>query len=554
MNDQPPVASPEVSQSSGFSMVWLIPIVTLAVGGWLIVKTLTEQGPTATVSFRTAAGIEVGKTRVKYKSVDIGMVEDVQFADDFGNIIANLRLNKGLDDFLRRNTRFWVVRPQLSVRGASGLETLLSGAYIEIDPGPGSRQRHFVGLERQPLISAEDEGSRITLISDALGSVDTGSPIYYQGLLAGEVLGYDLASDAQSVYVHAFVRDPYNQLIRGNTRFWNVSGLDISLGADGLEVRTASVQSLLFGGIAFETPNTTEPVPENISDLVFTLYPDFQAIAEGAYARRLRYVLYFDSSVRGLNAGAPVELKGIRVGSVHDVRLEFNADDTSFLIPVIIELEPDRIVGQQNLEQAPENILSTLVERGLRARLQTGSLLTGQLFVELNMYDEAPLDLRGDGKQPYPELPTIAGSFEAITATVDRFIAQLDSIDLEAMAENLNGILAGANSLINTDIGGDVATDLQASIRSLRNVLKDLDAGNLDQTLSAANTALVQLDEALKLTSDVLTPSSPLQYNLTQLTAELEETARSIRNLMDLLQRQPSSLLFGKDNDSESDP
>lgn len=535
-------------------MVWLIPIVTLAVGGWLIVKTLTEQGPTATVSFRTAAGIEVGKTRVKYKSVDIGMVEDVQFADDFGNIIANLRLNKGLDDFLRRNTRFWVVRPQLSVRGASGLETLLSGAYIEIDPGPGSRQRHFVGLERQPLISAEDEGSRITLISDALGSVDTGSPIYYQGLLAGEVLGYDLASDAQSVYVHAFVRDPYNQLIRGNTRFWNVSGLDISLGADGLEVRTASVQSLLFGGIAFETPNTTEPVPENISDLVFTLYPDFQAIAEGAYARRLRYVLYFDSSVRGLNAGAPVELKGIRVGSVHDVRLEFNADDTSFLIPVIIELEPDRIVGQQNLEQAPENILSTLVERGLRARLQTGSLLTGQLFVELNMYDEAPLDLRGDGKQPYPELPTIAGSFEAITATVDRFIAQLDSVDLEAMAENLNGILAGANSLINTDIGGDVATDLQASIRSLRNVLKDLDAGNLDQTLSAANTALVQLDEALKLTSDVLTPSSPLQYNLTQLTAELEETARSIRNLMDLLQRQPSSLLFGKDNDSESDP
>ncbi|MEM7706717.1 MAG: MlaD family protein [Pseudomonadota bacterium] len=554
MNDQPPVASPEVSQSSGFSMVWLMPIVTLAVGGWLIVKTLTEQGPTATVSFRTAAGIEVGKTRVKYKSVDIGMVENVQFADDFGNIIANLRLNKGLDDFLRRNTRFWVVRPQLSVRGASGLETLLSGAYIEIDPGPGSRQRHFVGLERQPLISAEDEGSRITLISDALGSVDTGSPIYYQGLLAGEVLGYDLASDAQSVYVHAFVRDPYNQLIRGNTRFWNVSGLDISLGADGLEVRTASVQSLLFGGIAFETPNTTEPVPENISDLVFTLYPDFQAIAEGAYARRLRYVLYFDSSVRGLNAGAPVELKGIRVGSVHDVRLEFNADDTSFLIPVIIELEPDRIVGQQNLEQAPENILSTLVERGLRARLQTGSLLTGQLFVELNMYDEAPLDLRGDGKQPYPELPTIAGSFEAITATVDRFISQLDSIDLEAMAENLNGVLAGANSLINTDISGDVATDLQASIRSLRNVLKDLDAGNLDQTLSAANTALVQLDEALELTSDVLTPSSPLQYNLTQLTAELEETARSIRNLMDLLQRQPSSLLFGKDNDSESDP
>ncbi len=554
MNDRPPVSSPEVSQQSRLSIVWLIPLVTLLVGGWLVVKTLSEQGPTATISFRTAAGIEVGKTRVKYKRVDIGTVEDVQFADDFASVIVNLRFNSGMDDFLRRNTRFWVVRPQLSVRGASGLETLLSGAYIEIDPGPGSRQRHFVGLERQPLISAEDEGSRITLIAEALGSVDTGSPIYYQGLLAGEVLGYDLASDAQSVFVYAFVRDPYNQLIRGNSRFWNVSGLDISLGADGLEVRTASVQSLLFGGIAFETPNTTEPVPQDISDLIFTLHPDFESIAEKAYARRLRYVLYFDSSVRGLNAGAPVELKGIRVGNVRDIRLEFDSNDTTFRIPVIIELEPDRIVGQQNLEQAPEVILSTLVKRGLRARLQTGSLLTGQLFVELNMYDDAPLELRGDGKQLYPELPTIAGSFEVITATVDRFLAQLDSLDLEAMADNLNGVLAGANSLINTGGGATVATDLQASIRSLRNVLQDLDEGKLDQTLKAANTTLGKLDQALDLTSNVLTPSSPLQYNLTQLTAELEETARSIRNLVELLQRQPNSLLFGKDNDSEPEP
>lgn len=555
MNERPPIGSPEVSEKSGISMVWLIPLVTLVVGGWLIIKTLSEQGPTATISFRTAAGIEAGKTRVKYKRVDIGLVEDVQFATDFASVIVNVRLNKGMDDFLRRNTRFWVVRPQFSVRGASGLDTLLSGAYIEIDPGPGSRQRHFVGLERQPLISADDAGSRITLMAEDLGSVDAGSPIYYQGLLAGEVLGYNLASDAQSVYVHAFIRDPYNQLIRGNTRFWNVSGLDISLGADGLEVRTSSVQSLLFGGIAFETPNTTEPVPENISDLVFTLHRDYQTIAEQAYARRLRYVLYFDSSVRGLSAGAPVELKGIRVGSVHDIRLEFDTEDKAFRIPVIIELEPDRIVGQQtSTEQAPETILTTLVDRGLRARLQTGSLLTGQLFVELNMYEDAPLELRGDGNQPYPELPTIAGSFEAITATVDRFIAQLDAIDLEELAGNLNGILAGANSLINTGEGAAVATDLQASIRSLRNVLRDLDEGNLDQTINAANTALGKLDQALDLTSEVLTPSSPLQYNLTQLTAELEETARSIRNLVDLLQRQPNSLLFGKDNDPEPEP
>ncbi|MEM9304022.1 MAG: MlaD family protein [Pseudomonadota bacterium] len=552
---EPQLHSAKVSQKSGVSIVWLIPVLTLVIGGWLVFKTLSEQGQVATISFRTAAGIEIGKTTVKYKSVEIGLVEDVQFADDFANVIVTTRFNKGMDDFLRRNTRFWVVKPQLSVRGASGLETLLSGAYIEIDPGPGAEQRHFVGLETQPLITADDAGSRITLIAEGLGSVDAGSPIYYQGLLAGEVLGYELATDAQSVFIHAFVRDPYNRLIRGNTHFWNVSGLDFSLGADGLEVRTASVQSLLFGGIAFETPDTLEPTPANVSDLVFTLYPDQQSIADGAYARRLRFVLYFDSSVRGLSPGAPVEFKGIRVGAVEEINLAFNPEDTTFSIPVVIELEPDRITGRNvDTPLSPDEILGTLIDRGLRARLQTGSLLTGALFVELNMYPDAPLVYRAMDP-PYPELPTIAGSFEAMTETIERFISQLDSVDLEALGTNLNGVLEGANALVNMPEGSTVVTDLQGAIRSLRLVLEDLDEGNIGQTITVANDALSELEQTLTLTGQLLSPSSPIPYNVTQLTAELEETARSIRALVELLQRQPNSLIFGREaEDGEEEP
>ena len=312
-----------VSTYSGPSVVWLVPLITAIVGAWLVFHTLSDQAPIATISFETAEGIEAGKTRIKYKSVDIGLVEEVAFASDFESVVLTASFNQGMENFLRRNTRFWVVRPQLSVQGVSGLSTLVSGSYIEIDPGPGSPQTHFVGLERMPLITTDDAGTRITLISDSLDSISRGSPIYYQGILAGEALGYELASDAKSVYIHAFIRDPFDRLVRGNSVFWNVSGVDVSVGANGVEVRTASVQSLLFGGIAFETPQTLEVTAANIEDLIFTLYDDYAEIEEKSFVRKLQFVLYFTGSVRGLNPGAPVEFKGIKIGEVLDIRLEF---------------------------------------------------------------------------------------------------------------------------------------------------------------------------------------------------------------------------------------
>lgn len=547
MSAEPNIGDPAVHTRSGPSIVWLIPVITALVGGWLVVKTLSEQGPEATISFKTAEGIEVGKTRIKYKSVEIGVIEDVQFAEDFESVILTAKFNQGTEHFLRRNTRFWVVKPQLSVRGVSGLETLVSGAYIEIDPGPGAPQRHFVGLEEQPLITTDDAGSRITLITEDLGSVDAGSPIYYQGLLAGEVLGKELASDAQSVYVYAFVRDPFDQLIRGNTRFWNISGIDVSLGADGVRVQTSSLVSMMFGGIAFETPDKLEHTPADISDLIFTLHDSYAEITAQAFTHKLRFVMYFEGSVRGLNPGAPVEFKGIKIGEVIDVRLEFNRADSTFQIPVVVELEPDRIVDRTpDANVPPEETLRALVDRGLRGQLQTGSLLTGQLYIAMDMFPNAPLDLHEDTDAPYPELPTVPGTFEALTATLQDFVAQLDAVDLDEMANHLLGILRGADNLLNTKESTEVVTDLQASMRALKNILREVDEGDVDATIIAATTVLEDLQQTLELTNEVLVPNSPFQYNLNRMTSELEETARAIRALLELLQRQPNALIFGK--------
>ena len=547
MSEQQVTQAPEVRTRTWPSIVWLIPLVTAIVGVWLIVSTLTDQAPTATIQFKTAEGIEAGKTRIKYKSVDIGLVEEIAFAEDFDNVVLTISLNQGLEGFLRRNTRFWVVKPQLTVRGVSGLSTLLSGAYIEIDPGPGAIQTHFVGLEEIPLITTDDAGTKITLISSDLGSLGRGSPIYYQGILAGEVLGYELAGDAKSVYIHGFVRDPFDQLLKGNSRFWNVSGLDVTLGADGIDLKTASITSLLFGGIAFDTPDSLEHSLADISDLVFTLHGRYDDFEDQAYIRKVQFVMYFTGSVRGLSPGAPLEFRGIKIGEVLDIRMEFDAATTSFRIPVLVEIEPDRIIHRDAENTLPpEQTLETLVNKGLRGRLQTGSLLTGQLYIEFNMYPNADLNLVADESMPYPELPTVPGAFEAISQSLTGMVKQIESIDVTGIGNSVRNILDGADKLVNKPVDEAVVTDLEASLRALRGVLSNVEEADLDSTIAAARQALINLQRTLTMINDVLDPHSPLQHNVIKVTDELEEMSRSIRSLVETLQRQPNAIIFGK--------
>jgi paraquat-inducible protein B len=510
------ISSPQVSKQSGPSMVWIIPVVTLLVGGWLIVKTLSEKGPQVTISFKTAEGIEVGKTKVKYKNVDIGVVEQVKFSDDFANTILTVDFNQGSEKFLRRGTHFWVVKPQLSLRGASGLSTLISGAYIEIEPGPGAEQLHFVGLDKQPVVTSDEQGKKITLVTQKLGSVDTGSPVYYQGLLAGEVLGVELGNDRKSTYVHAFIKDPFDQLIRGNTSFWNVSGINVSMGADGFKMQTESIRSMMFGGIAFESPETLEQATTDIDNLIFTLHENYEGIKKHAYTKKIKFIIFFDSSIRGLSLGAPVEFKGIKVGSVLDVRLEFDRGSTSFRIPVLIELEPQRIIERGNKEVgSSKEMLKNLVERGLRARLQTGSLLTSQLYVELDMHPGSPINLRGSDT-PFPELPTLpTTNFSAITKSAEDLLAKLNSIDIKAVTSVLidtietanktmhtaDNAISNANSLISAPGIPKAIDDVQIALNNFKNITQQMDDSNLiasttqtinnaDKTINNANTLI----------------------------------------------------------------
>jgi len=553
------VSTPKVSKQSGPSIVWLIPLVTLIVGGWLIVKTVTEQGPEITISFKTAEGIEAGKTRIKYKNVDIGVVDQIKFSDDFSNVLVMASFNQGTESFFRRNTRFWVVKPQLSLRGATGLSTLISGAYIEIDPGKGAEQLHFVGLDKQPVVTANEAGKRVVLITQKLRSIDTGSPIYYKGLLAGEVLGYELGNDRQSIYIHAFIKEPFDTLIKGNTRFWNVSGMDISMGADGLNVRTESLQSIVLGGIAFETQATLEQVNSDVENLVFTLYDDYASIQDRVFTKVIKFMMFFEGSVRGLSVGAPVDFNGIRVGTVLDIQLELDSENTDFRIPVLIEIEPERIKvrGNQEVVSSYETV-NKLVEKGLRASLQIGSLLTGQLFVGFSMRPDTPIRLSGE-ETPYPELPTIkAADFGSIAQSAEVFLNKLNKVDIDKLSLELLKTLEGTNRLFNGPEIKGALDDLQLSLQAFRGILEKVDGSNLQETINSGHIVMDKItetmgtfDETLIQVNRVLKPNSPLQYNIIKLTGELEETARSIRSLVDTLERHPQALIFGKDNQVE---
>ena len=536
---------PVVRRRSGPSLVWLIPLLTALIGGWLIYKTLSEKGPALTISFKHAEGIEVGKTRIKYKSLDIGVVEGLRFSEDFARVLVLARMNKEAAPFLRRGTRFWVVKPSLGVRGVSGLSTLISGAYIEIEPGQGAAETHFIGLEVPPVVAADEAGRRIELVAARLGSIDRGSPLYYQGILAGEVLGYEMANDYRSVLIHAFVKEPFDRLLRSSTRFWHASGVEVAIGAEGLRVQTESLQAMLFGGIAFDTPDSQDGASENTEGLVFTLYDDRRSIQEHAYTSKARFVLYFDESVRGLAVGAPVEFKGIKIGQVTGIRLEYEPKSGTFRIPVVIDIEPERVVERgAGLRAAPQAAFQALVKRGLRARLETGNLLTGQLFVALDMHPKTPVRLARAGG-PYPELPTIPASIGQMTASLENILGKLERIDLEGIGINLKGTLVGTNKIANAPELERSIADLSASLANLRGILRKVDrhaepiAANLDKALASARDTLALMDR-------VLAPDSPLHDHASRLSEELGEAARAIRALVDMLQRDPQSVLFGR--------
>jgi len=520
-----------VKPKKSVSIVWIVPLVALLIGGWLAYKAVTEKGPTITITFESAEGLEADKTKIKFKDVEVGQVEEIRLSPDLSQVMVTAQLMKQAKDYLTENTRFWVVRARVGGGGVSGLSTLFSGAYIGMDPGkPGKTARSFKGLERPPIVTTDLPGRHFVLKAERLGSLDIGKPVYFRQIKVGQVVAYEMEKDGHAVDIKIFIHAPHHESVRKNTRFWNAGGLDVSLDAGGIKVNTESFVTLMIGGIAFENPKDSGPDPAALEGEIFRLYDRREDIYKKTYVKQVRWLLHFKGSVGGLSVGAPVKFKGITVGEVIDLKLEFDYDAMDFRIPVTIEVEPERIemTGKQTIDRKRRKEI--LVEKGLRAQLKQGNLLTGQLYIDLDIYpDEPPRKIVYGGK--YPEMPTIPTPIEEITRGITKIVEKLEKLPLEQIGKDLRETLAHLNK----------------STEQLQKLMQNIDekvAPAATATLERSQTTLMKLDR-------LLSAESPTGHELKRALEELADAARNISVLADYLGRHPESLVFGKEKGNE---
>jgi paraquat-inducible protein B len=536
-----------VQKKGGFSIVWIIPIVAALVGGWLAYKTISEKGPTITITFEDGAGLEPGKTQVKYKSIDIGVVKKVDIIPDLSGVVVTAELGRPSEGHLTENTQFWVVRPRIGLGGISGLETLVSGDYIAIDPRPGtSSTTTFIGLEKPPGVTRDEEGAKFQLRAENLGPSTPGAPILFHDIEVGRILDTKLQEDGTGVVIDIFIEAPHHLRVRDTSRFWHISGFEISMGAEGLDVKVNSLASLLSGGIAFDTPDIAggSSEPSN-PGTVFKVFKTFASIKEEKYVFKRLVLVYFDGSVRGLSVGAPVEFQGIKIGSVVDIAVKFDPDNQEIQIPVLLELQADRLASKKKIQEMeqktpPYSVLKKFVERGMRAQLQTGSLLTGQLFVEFAFHPNLPRkSLIMTGK--YPEIPAVPATMDQFRRTVTDLMAEIRKMPLDKIAQEILETVEGANHLVNSPEAQEAIHSLNAALGNVEKLTEGLDQRvkrlhlSVEKTLAKARSALELAD-----------PDSPAAVNLNSALEELAMAARSIRVLTDYLEQHPESLVHGK--------
>ena len=373
--------------------IWIVPIIALLLGVWMVLNHYLTRGPEISITFSTAEGIEAEKTKIKALNVDVGLVESVQLNSDLESVTVIARIEREAASLLRDDSGFWVVRPRIGAKGVTGLSTLLSGAYIELSPGKGKEgKREFLGLEEAPVTPMSAPGLHINLLSDEAGSVSAGDPVLYRGYRVGRIESAKFNTETQKLHAGVFIEAPYEDLVTSNTRFWNSSGISFQATASGISLQTGSLETLLIGGVAFDLPEGANQgtVVENHAQ--FRLYPDVASINEHPFQHYEEYLLLFDTSVRGLVAGAPVLYRGLRIGTVIDVSFNYLHIDMARTkgravgIPVLIRIEPGRWLGEDTAEAKAKALadVAKSVESGMRATLKIGNLITGALLVSFD--------------------------------------------------------------------------------------------------------------------------------------------------------------------------
>jgi len=525
----PAPGNARITSRRRLSAIWIIPLLALLVGLAMLVHAWLSTGPEITVSFQSATGLEAGKTPVKYKDVVVGLVKAIDLSPDQSKVLVTIDLNNNAKNFTHADSRYWVVRPRIGTGGITGVDTLFSGAYIGVDIGrTNTTQNLFTGLETPPSVINGTPGKVFELHAADLGSLDIGSPVYYRHIQVGQLTSYHLDTDGRGVIVDIFVHAPYNRLVTGASHFWNASGLDLSLNAEGFKLQTQSIATLMAGGVAFDSAENADA--QQPAAAHYELAQDRQTAMAPPDGEPQYFRLKFDNALRGLAPNAPVEFRGINIGKVLAVHIDSSPDLQHFPVLVDIQVFPRRMGGNaastadhpgENLQEA-RHFLRVMVAHGLRAQARSGNLLTGQLFIAIDFFPDAPkaeFDMRANPMT----LPTTGGGLDQAQDQITHIIGKLNQIPFDSIGRHLEVSL----------------TELSQTMHQVNH-----------DVLPEARGALHQTQQTLDNANSVLQPDSPLQQQLNQTLLEVQRSARSLRGLTDQLNAHPESLISGRAHDT----
>ncbi len=558
-----PTAEIRPRKHARISVVWIIPILAALVGVAIAVQQRMNEGPTIRIHFRSAEGVEAGKTSVKYKDVEIGKVTSVTLSQDYSHILVTAKIEKSVEGLVVEDARFWIVKPRVSLSGISGIGTLLSGNYIQFEPGTSRREgRVFTGLETPPHVTGDVPGRLFRLRAETLGSLGAGSPVYYRRLNVGQVVTYDLADDGNSVIVHIFLNAPFDRFVTPNTRFWEASGIDVAAGADGLSVRAESMLSLLVGGIAFETPPSADDNAAVADNAVFPLSADRNTALSPREVEADRFSLHFADSLRGLSVGAPVNFLGLPVGEVTDIFLEYvpgtetirtRVEASIYQYRFFTHLQKPEVATTRDvpLKRRRALLQQQVTEKSLRAQLRSGSLVSGQMYVALDFFPDAP-KAQIDWKQEPPRFPTVPAEATELRAQARKLLAKLEKMPLEEIGNETRAAIASLDRTLRR-IEEQTLPGAEKSFASIDRTLRRVDAEivpearkmleELRKAAASAERAVANADRQM------LAPDAPAQRELQEALRDTADAAKSIRLLADYLERNPSALIRGKNQE-----
>lgn len=556
MSDRHPTAvvRSKIDRKRRLSLIWAIPIVTALIGAWLAWSTLSQRGPLITITFQTAEGLQANQSHVRHKDVDMGIVQNVGLTADRKRVQVTIQMNREAEPLLTDRAQFWVVRPRVFAGAISGLQTLFSGSYIDLLPAAegGEAKRAFVGLENPPVLQSDVPGRTFLLEASRIGSISLGSPVMFRDLEVGEVLGWDVGEMARSIVVHAFVREPFDKYVHDNSRFWNASGAKVRLGTNGLELQLESLRAVVLGGIAFETPDDPKAAEESQAGHAFTLYQSQDAADSSNFKRSVLFVANFTGSVSGLTVGSAVTVRGLKIGEVSSVSLVYDRATDNVVVPVHFTLEPERI-ALLNLpaDGDLDTRMAELVRRGLRVKLESANILTGQKQLAIDLYrDTGAGQLSKDGDAYV--VPVLGGSADDPATAATNLVNRLNDIPFESIGRNLDQTLAGVNALVNDKQLSQSLAELHATLAGAQALVTNLNRGLAPITQRMPAIA-AGLENSIKRTDKLIGSlesgyggDSRFSRDAGHLMSQLSDAARSIRVLTDLLSRHPEALIRGR--------